>query len=171
MRNVFASITFCMLAVACGVTERSADGSLASQIVGSWDLVNYERRDESGTVAEAYYGDNPLGNLVYAASGDMSVHLVDPRIGEFESRDYLRGTPAEVEEAYEGYFGYFGTYTVDEDAETVTHHVIGASFRGYTGSSQTRFFELDGNRLGLVSGVEIEDGIPSTFHLVWERRD
>ena len=171
MRNIWLAIALCSALVACSNGGRPSDETLASQLVGSWDLVEYDRRDESGIVAEAYYGDNPLGNLIYTASGDMSVHLVDPRIGEFESRDYLRGTPAEIKEAFEGYYGYFGTYTVDEDAKTVTHHVIGASFRGYTGSDQTRFFELEGNRLGLVSGVEIEDGVPSTFHLVWKRRD
>ena len=71
----------------------------------------------------------------------------------------------------EGYFGYFGTYTVDERARTVTHHVAGSSFRSYTGSDVTRFFELEADTLSLVTGVEIEAGVPSTFHLVWKRRN
>ena len=171
MRSILLAIVLCSALLACSNADRVSDETFASQLVGSWDLVEYDRRDESGAVAETYYGNDPLGNLIYTASGDMSVHLVDSRVGEFETKDFLRGSPAEIKEAYEGYFGYFGTYTVDENAKTVTHHVVGASFRGYTGSDMTRFFELEGDRLSLVSGVEIDGGVPSTFHLVWERRD
>ena len=156
---------------ACDNAGSPSTESLSAQLVGSWDLIEYDRRDESGTIAETYYGDEPLGIITYTESGDMSVHLVDSRVGEFASNDFLRGTPAEIKEAYEGYFGYFGTYTVDEVAQTVTHHVVGASFRGYTGRDMTRNFRLDGDRLSLVSGVEIEAGVPSTFHLVWQRRN
>ena len=171
MRDVLLSIALFLTLTACSNTGESLSESLAARLVGSWDLIAYDRRDESGNVAQIYFGGDPLGNLVYTASGDMSVHLVDPRIGEFKSGDFLKATPAEIKEAYEGYFGYFGTYTVDEDAMTVTHHVVGASFRNYTGSDMTRFFQLDANTLNLVTGVEIEGGNPSTFHLVWERRD
>ena len=168
-----------VLAVTClalGACDRRRDSDATSQLdpsqfVGSWDLVAYDRRDQFGNVAEAYYGDDPLGHLIYTASGDMSVHLVDPRIGSFESGDFLNGTSEEIESAYEGYFGYFGTYSVDVEARTVTHHVIGASFRGYTNSDMVRNFELSGDTLSLVSGVEIEGGVPSTFHLIWERRE
>jgi len=171
MRCAFLTVAICIASISCSNAGESANANNASQLVGSWDLVEYYRRDESGAVPETYYGDNPLGILVYTASGDMSVHLVDPRVGEFRSGDFLMGSPAEIKEAYEGYFGYFGKYTVDEQAKTVTHHVTGASFRGYAGSDMTRFFELEGDRLSLVSGVEIEAGVPSTFHLIWKRRN
>ena len=171
MRPVALTLAIVVVSVSCTKTDESANLSIATHLVGSWDLVEYDRRDESGKVADTYYGDNPQGILVYTASGDMSVHLVDPRVGEFKSGDFLMGSPAEIKEAYEGYFGYFGTYTVDEQAKTVTHHVTGSSFRGYTGSDMTRFFELERDTLSLVTGVEVEAGVPSTFHLVWNRRN
>ena len=170
--ELFVLAVACSALVACenGTDSDVTSQSVPSQLVGSWDLGAYDRRDESGDVAEAYYGDVQLGNLIYTESGDMSVHLVDPRVGRFESEDFLDGTPEEIKAAYEGYFGYFGTYSVDVEAGTVTHHVLGASFRGYTNSDMTRHFELSGDTLSLVSGVEIEGGVPSTFHLIWARR-
>ena len=171
MRLVTLIVAIALLLVSCTRTDAPVNPDIASQLVGSWNLVEYDRRDDSGKVAEMPYGDDPQGILVYTVSGDMSVHMVDRRVGEFESGDFMMGSPAEIKEAYEGYFGYFGTYTVDERARTVTHHVSGSSFRGYAGSDMTRFFELEGDTLSLVSGVEIEAGVPSTFHLVWKRRN
>lgn len=171
MRLIASIIFIALLSVSCTRTDAPANSSVASRLVGTWDLVEFDRRDDSGKVAESYYGNSPLGVLVYTASGDMSVHLVDRRVGEFESGDFMLGSPEEIKEAYEGYFGYFGRYSVDVPARTVTHHVEGSSFRGYTGSDMTRFFKLDGDTLSLVSGVEIEAGVPSTFHLVWRRRN
>ena len=171
MRIVILTIAVFFSSIPCSQSDELASAGIATQLLGSWSLVEYFGRNESNGVIEPYYGDRPLGNLIYTASGDMSVHLVDSRVGEFQARDYLMGTAEELKEAYEGYFGYYGTYTVDEKAQTVTHHVIGASYRGYTGSDMTRYFKLEGDKLSLTSGVEVEAGTPFTFHLVWERRD
>jgi len=171
MRFVAFIVAIALISVSCTKTDAPVNSSIASRLVGSWNLVEYDQRDESGKAVAMPYGNDPQGILVYTASGDMSVHMIDRRIGEFESRDFMMGSPTEIKEAYEGYFGYFGTYTVDERAKTVTHHVSGASFRSYTGTDMTRFFELDGDTLNLVSGVEVEAGVPSTFHLVWKRRN
>ena len=171
MRDVLLAISIFLMLTVCSAADESSGESLTDQLVGSWNLVEYGRRNESGTVTETFFGDNPLGILVYTSSGNMSVHLVDPDVGEFASGDWLNATPAEIKEAYQGYFGYFGTYTVDEDAKTVTHHVVGSSFRSYMGADMTRFFELNGNKLSLVTGVEIEGGKPWISHSVWERRD
>ena len=158
-----------LILISCTKADESPNSGIVPNLVGSWDLVEYDQRDEAGTVVGTYYGDNPSGNLIYTASGDMSVHLVDPRVREFKSGDFLMGSSAEIKEAYEGYFGYFGTYTVDEQAKTVTHHVTGSSFRGYTSSYITRYFELEGDRLSLMTGLGIEAGVPRAYHSVWKR--
>ena len=96
--ELFVLAVACSALVACenGTDSDVTSQSVPSQLVGSWDLGAYDRRDESGDVAEAYYGDVQLGNLIYTESGDMSVHLVDPRVGRFESEDCLDGTPEEI---------------------------------------------------------------------------
>jgi hypothetical protein len=81
----------------------------------------------------------------------MSVHIADPRRPRFASPDRLLATDAEVRAAFDGYFGYFGTYSVDEKAGTMTHHVEGAAFPNYAGTDQTRQLTIDGDRLELAT--------------------
>jgi hypothetical protein len=58
---------------------------------------------------------------------------------------------------------------VDEAANTVTHHITGASFPNFVGTEQERFFVLSGNRLELKTPPMLRGGTDVTFHLVWER--
>jgi hypothetical protein len=99
----------------------------------------------------------------------MSVHVVDPRRRTFVSGDRLVHTPEELQEAFDGYFGYFGTYTVDETAHTVTHHIAGASFPNFVGTDQRRYFVLSGDRLELTTPPMLRGGKEVTIHVVWER--
>ena len=142
--------------------------SVAAQLVGSWRLVSYETRTRSGEVS-AIYGPSPVGRLIYDQDGRMSVHVMDSRRRRFASNDRLIHTPEELKEAFDGYFGYFGMYTVDEAANTVTHHITGASFPNFVGTEQKRFFVLSGHRLELKTPPMLRGGTEVTFHLVWER--
>ena len=143
-------------------------GTLAKLLVGSWRLLSVEGRSTDGKVT-LEYGPKPLGRLTYDASGRMSVHLLNPNRRRFASGDFLRPTPEELKEAFEGYFGYFGTYTVDETAGVVTHHVEGAAYPNYIGTAQRRFVLLDGNRLTLRTPPERAGGADITYVLIWER--
>ena len=140
----------------------------AARLVGSWTLVAYEARTPGGGI-EAIYGPHPVGRLMYDADGRMSVHLMDARRRKFASGDRLVHTAEEVGEAFDGYFGYFGTYTVDEAAGTVTHHVVGASFPNFVGTEQKRFFVLSEPRLELTSPPMRREGTEVTLRVVWER--
>ena len=82
----------------------------------------------------------------------MSVHISRSDQRPFPEGDH---PPAgEPGNAFEGYFGYFGTYTVDEKAGTVTHHIEGASDPDYVGTDQRRFIAWQGNRLILSTSPE-----------------
>jgi len=157
---------------AAGVADASephpAPPSAAEQLVGSWRLVSYETHSPSGEVS-AIYGPSPVGRLMYDQYGRMSVHVMDSRRRRFASNDRLMHTPEELKQAFDGYFGYFGMYTVDEAANTVTHHITGASFPNFVGTDQKRFFVLSGNRLELKTPPMLRGGTDVTFHLVWER--
>jgi len=146
----------------------AARPTVAEQLVGSWELVSYEARTRSGEVS-AIFGPSPVGRLMYDADGRMSVHIMDPRRRKFASDDRLIHTPEELKEAFDGYFGYFGTYTVDEAAGTVTHHITGAAFPNFVGTEQRRFFVLSGRRLELKTPPMPRGGTEVTLHLVWER--
>ena len=151
------------------LTAQSPEGgSLAERLVGSWRLMSSEGRSTDGKVT-LDYGPKPVGRLIYDASGRMSVHLLNPTRRRFASGDFLRPTPEELKEAFDGYFGYFGTYTVEESAGVVTHHVEGAAYPNYIGTAQQRFVSLDGNRLTLRTPPERAGGADITYFIVWER--
>jgi hypothetical protein len=141
---------------------------LAGRVVGTWTLVSYEARHPDGRVVPIY-GPSPAGRLIYDARGRMSVHIADPRRAPFASADRLLATDAEVRAAFDGYFGYFGTYSVDEKAGTMTHHVEGAAFPNYAGTEQTRTLTVEGDRLELATPPIARAGETATFHVVWRR--
>ena len=157
-----------VLLVASASAAPPVQPNLADQLVGSWRLVTYEARRPSGEVS-AIFGPSPVGRLMYDADGRMSVHIMDPRRRKFASGDRLIHTSEELTEAFDGYFGYFGTYTVEEAAGTVTHHITGAAFPNLVGTEQRRFFVLSGNRLELKTPPMPRGGTQVTLHLVWER--
>ena len=57
-----------------------------------------------------------------------------------------------------GYDSYFGTYTVDEAAGTVTHHVEASLFPEDLGKDFTRRFRLDGDTFELSFTSPAADG-------------
>jgi len=49
-----------------------------------------------------------------------------------------------------GYDAYFGTYSVDENAHTITHHLEGALVESDVGKELVRGFQMSGDTLTLV---------------------
>jgi hypothetical protein len=63
--------------------------------------------------------------------------------------------PAEEKAAAWGnYFGYFGTYTLDEQARVLTHHIEGSWFPNLVGTKQVRYYHFEGSRLILDADTE-----------------
>ncbi len=59
------------------------------------------------------------------------------------------------------HLSYYGTYTVDEAAQTVTHHVEGSSNVRMVGTDQVRSFVFEGNDRIVLS--------PGNSQLAWLR--
>ena len=99
---------------------------------------------------------------MYDGTGHMMVEFEKmPPPSKFASGDDWNPTPEEARAAYAGFVAYFGTYTVDETAHAVTHHVEGSLNPGFLGTDQVRPAALDGDRLTLSDG--------KTYRVVWER--
>lgn len=126
--------------LAC-LTSMAADPPIKDRFIGTWDLVSYQVRTSSGEIREPY-GENPLGRISYDAGGHMSAQLM--------RRDRSNPAPGG---GTTGYSGYYGTYTIDEKAGTVTHHVQGAWLPGWVGSNQVRYYKLEGDRLTLQADL------------------
>jgi hypothetical protein len=118
------------------------------QLIGSWRLVTWEVCDADGTVTRPL-GAGEVGQLMYDEGGRMSAQLMQPDQPRFASDNPRQATPEEKARAWSDYFGYFGTYTIDEHARAVTHHIEGSWFPNLVGEAQKRYYRFDGEQLVL----------------------
>ena len=109
---------------------------LRKPFVGTWRLVSIE----GGPQNAANRGPKPTGIIMYDAHGLMNVQIMPDR-----PRPKYTGTPTadQALDAIRGYTAYWGTYTIDEKAQTVTHHRQGM---------------LDGGVVDYVRKFELKDG-------------
>jgi hypothetical protein len=135
------------------------------RLVGTWQLVTRTVSVNGKTLADPVLGAHPLGRLSYDASGAMSLQMMRTL------RTMAIGTPADAKDKANqrvilGYDSYFGTYTVDERAGTITHHVEASLFPEDVGQHWVRPFTLEGDTLTL-SFTSPADGVNRT--LVFQR--
>jgi len=141
-----------------------------SRLIGTWKLVKIEERDAQGNlVTPLDYGDQPLGILIYDATGHMSAQAMRRGRPRLPSDDVHLASPAQAKAAFVGYNAYFGTYTVDEKAGVVVHHVQGAMIPNWEGGDQRRRFTLTCDRLVLEPPEIQAAGQKRTRRLTWER--
>jgi hypothetical protein len=126
-------------------------GDIAKQLVGAYvgtriDGGNWDR------------GANPKGMIYYGPQGEMAVQIA-PDVERKKAGAVM--TPEEAFVAVKDYIAYLGTYTVDENAGTVTHHRHAALQPG-DASPLVRRCEFVGDRLTLRPP-------DSTLEVIWER--
>ena len=143
-------------------------GAASGSLVGTWTLVSCESRFEDGAV-EPSLGIDPIGQLMYDASGRMSVHLMRRDRAAFVSMDLRGGTPQELKAAFNSHQSYYGRYSLDVATGMVSHHIEGGSFPNWTGTTQKRFYKLEGKRLSLSTPPIPIDGKQARVFLIWER--
>jgi hypothetical protein len=137
----------------------NAQAQTARRFIGMWKLVSIV--DAKGQPTR---GTQPTGFIVYDASGNMAVQIMPstPR------PKYAAAvpTPDEAKAALTNYTAYFGTWTVDEKAGTVTHHLEGSVNPSTMGDDNVRKFVFGpGDRLTLISIAPTNSG----NRLTWER--
>jgi len=142
---------------------------LAERLVGRWTLVSFEAVSDGAT--EHPFGPDAVGELRYDESRRMAVQVMKQGRPRFASNEQRDGTVAEVADAFTGYGAYYGTYSVDEQAAVVTHHVAASLFPNRVGTDQRRDVRIEGDRLTLSTLPEISEGRERFFRLVWKRRD
>jgi hypothetical protein len=79
------------------------------------------------------------------------------------------GTAQEVKDALDGAVAYFGTYEIDEQTDTVCHHIKGSVFPNWIGTVQRRKATVEGNRLVLSTNPLPMGGRESVVVLEWHR--
>jgi hypothetical protein len=165
IRNTLFLASGSILAVVAALTaavhaQGKSQEELRKPFIGTWRLVSID----GGPPAVAARGQHPTGIIMYDQHGLMNVQIMPDG-----PRPKWTGppTPDQALEAIRGYTAYWGTYTIDENAQTVTHHRQGMLDGGIV--DYVRKFELanNGNRITLtpISGGTTN---PVT-HLTWER--
>jgi hypothetical protein len=132
-------------------------------LLGAWRLVSWEARDAEGRVTYPL-GEEALGQLFYDGSGRMSAQLMRQHQARFASEDWQQAREIEKATAWGNYFGYFGTYTIDENAGTVTHLVEGSWFPNLIGTQQVRHYRFQKNQLLLNAATPW-----GQVQIVWEK--
>jgi hypothetical protein len=105
------------------------------EFFGAWRLVSFEERQPDGRVIHPY-GRDPVGLLIYEASGRVSVQIM--------KKDRALSS---IESAVEGFTSFFGAFEVDRAQGVVIHHVEGHLLPQSVGKALRREFEFAGDRL------------------------
>jgi hypothetical protein len=140
---------------AVGRAQGKSQEDLRKPLIGTWRLTSID----GGAGLASDRGAKPTGIIMYDPHGLMNLQITRDR-----PRPKLTGapTPEQALEAIRGYTAYWGT--IDEQAQTVTHHPQGMLFG--SGGDYVRKFELKdgGNRIVLTQVF----GATMT-HYTWER--
>mgnify|MGYP000882300501 CR=1 FL=1 len=129
--------------------------------VGTWQLVSQTMISADGETVDAR-GANPVGVLMYQPDGWMSVQLMRRERRSGLSLNSLSTAMSE-------YLGYFGTFVVDENAQTVTHFVIGSSFPDYVNTQQLRHYQFEDDGATLILTAEATLPGQNRRTLIWRR--
>jgi hypothetical protein len=162
----------CVLAASATPTAPAGQPqqTIAEKFIGTWRLVSVEGNSPMRTVRY----DHPSGLIIYDRSGWMITNIAVHGERKPFAGGLSAGTVEEKADAFDSYLAYYGTYTLDEKAETVTHHLTDHSYPGYRGRDNVRWFEFQGdNRIVLIPTEDGKGGSinrkDATYKLTWER--
>lgn len=120
----------------------------AETLEGRWKLVAAEDLRADGTVARYPWGRHPVGTIV-VQGGSCYVQIMSSDVPDFGTSGAGAPSPGERMTAslLSSYIAYTGPCTFDDAAGTTTMKVEAAWRPDYVGTSQTRFYRFEGNRL------------------------
>jgi hypothetical protein len=141
---------------------------VARRFVGEWRLESIRDRLPGGREEQhPDFGRDVDGVLAYTASGRMSVQFM--RVGRKSWKREEAPTDAERADACRGYGAYAGRFEVDEATGTVRHRVEAALIPNRVGTTLTRFFSFEGDRLTLSPPPFRRNGMEIRRSLTWRR--
>ncbi|WP_293372759.1 lipocalin-like domain-containing protein [Phenylobacterium sp.] len=131
-----------------------------SSLVGSWRLVSAQYEFSDAAEPIPMYGAAPLGRLILTGDGRMSAMIT---CGDRSAAEDEAGL-------FRGMMAYSGAYRVEAD-HFVTEVDLAWS-PAWIGTAQTRFFEIEGDLLSLVTANQDHPLFPGRAgrgRLVWRR--
>lgn len=141
--------------------------TLKERLTGTWRLVCYEAQRADSDVTYPM-GRDCRGYIAYQPDGRMWVQVqrMTPARPPFATGDIADAPDREYAEAARGYFAYCGTWSADEDASAVTHHIELSLVPNWVGDAQRRTVRWVGERLELSGAPTLIGGETRTAHSV-----
>jgi hypothetical protein len=135
--------------------------NLAAAILGTWKLKSREDVDATEQIhIDPFLGQGPLGILCFSPS-----HFAAQFMKRDRSRQENVPQPIQAQNntvAVNGYDAYFGTYSIDENAGTLTTHLEGSISPANVGSTFVRDVRVVGNELIIQLHTTTVDGTAIT---------
>ncbi len=139
--------------VSAALTITLGGSASAETLEGRWRLVAAEDLRDDGTVARYPWGRHPVGTIV-VQGGSCYVQIMSSDVPDFSTGSGAGdGSPGAspgdrmTASLLSSYIAYTGPCTFDDAAGTTTMKVTAAWRPDYVGTSQTRFYRFEGNRL------------------------
>jgi hypothetical protein len=129
-----------LLALACATTSVAADERV--KLVGTWKLTSFVTEFQASGERRPVYGSNPRGYAIFTPEGRLMVVITGEGRKPAQTSDERAALLTTM-------FAYTGKYSVEAD-RLITN--VDASWNeAWTGTSQVRFFKVDGDRLDAMS--------------------
>lgn len=128
---------------------------------GAWELASIVRHAANGE--ELSRNEESTGFIMYDPAGYMGVVI------QGADRQPATGRPATPEDglaAYRSYTAYFGTFSVDDEAGAVTHHLRASMNPNAAGADYVRKYEFSDDTLTLQPPAGADGG---TVLLTWRK--
>ncbi len=138
--------------------------------IGTWHLVAVNFYNANGDV-QKFYGQDPHGYIYYDAQGRMSVQIMQRDRPHLPRHHQAEHALEDYQAILRGYVAYFGTYSVDETARTMTHHVQGSLLPDWVGTDLVRNYEFRNNNNLLILSTPFSHlrGDDLRGDIIWER--
>lgn len=148
--------------------ESPQDKSDQQQLLGTWKLISYVRREIPSGATSDVMGPHPSGYINWGPDGRVIVIIAG---SDRKKPAGSVATPVEAEALFKSLVSYAGTYTIDTQAKTVTHHVDISWNETYTGTDQVRHYVFQGSRLSIdtIPSPDPFTGKMTVRSLIWER--
>ena len=137
-----------------------------NKLVGTYDLVSWENRHESGAITYPL-GPDAIGVISYSLDGFVFVHIMANNRNNHSTDDLFGGEISEINNSATTHVSYCGTYKIEE--HEVIHYVSVSSFPNWVPSVQRRKWEFQNGHL-LLSAQGLQVGNEKVgAYLIWRR--
>ncbi len=169
MKNTFALLfLFCSMSILYAQKNKSSEGSLKQNIVGTWILVSVTNIYPDGSKVYPY-GDNPQGMLMVDKAGHYAIQILKAKRPKVASGDKNVCTPEENAALVQGSNSHFGQYSMDEKNKTITFNIEHASFPNWEDTQQNRSYTFVNNVLTYVVTHTTQGGQSVIAEVAWRK--